>query len=192
MARKIMIAEVRNVFKRRGYKLLENKYISAKTKMRYICPHHPDKENSISYDNLKRGKGCPYCGGTAKYTYEFVKQKFEEKGYELLETEYVNVYHLMRYKCPRHPKDVMVISFGALRRGRGCKKCGIELMASKRRLSFKFVYNQFKEKGYELLENTFLNSSTLMSYKCIKHPQKILFTTYANFSQGKGVPLLLL
>jgi hypothetical protein len=38
-----------------------------------------------------------------KLTYEFVKSKFEEVGYTLLESLYTNAHTKMSYNCKNHP-----------------------------------------------------------------------------------------
>ncbi|MEI4802016.1 DUF723 domain-containing protein [Bacillus sp. FJAT-51639] len=53
---------VKSVFEARGYNLLETEYVKATAKMRYECPHHPDRIFSISFAHLQRGHGCPQCG----------------------------------------------------------------------------------------------------------------------------------
>lgn len=60
-----------------------------------------------------------------RLTFEQVKGKFEERGYELLETEYVIGTAKMRYKCPDHPDEKLSISYAELRNGSGCRYCGI-------------------------------------------------------------------
>lgn len=52
---------VKSEFDKHNYILLETEYINCETPMRYICPYHPEKENKISYSNLKNGKGCREC-----------------------------------------------------------------------------------------------------------------------------------
>ncbi|MEM5645582.1 hypothetical protein AAHH72_12245 [Bacillus cereus] len=59
-----------------------------------------------------------------KLTFEQVKEKFEERGYKLLETEYVIGTAKMRYKCPHHPNEVFTILFSHLRRGTAVRNAG--------------------------------------------------------------------
>ncbi|WP_269482542.1 hypothetical protein [Bacillus mycoides] len=55
MARpKLTFEQVNAKFEKRGYELLETEYVIGTEKMRYKCPHHPDKELSISYAELRR------------------------------------------------------------------------------------------------------------------------------------------
>ncbi|WP_026592178.1 hypothetical protein [Bacillus sp. UNC437CL72CviS29] len=128
MARpKLTFEQVKVKFEERGYELLETEYVIGTAKMRYKCPNHPDKDLSISYAELRNGSGCPYCGREKrKLSFEYVKETFEARGYELLETSYVNNSKKMRYKCPYHPGEVFTIMFLHLQGGHGCPKCGKE------------------------------------------------------------------
>lgn len=82
--KKLSYNVIKQEFEKRGYKLLEKEYINAKTKLRYRCPNHPDKELSITYNNLKIGKGCFYCGientvKKQKHPFKFIKNEFEKE-----------------------------------------------------------------------------------------------------------------
>ncbi|PFZ19512.1 DUF723 domain-containing protein [Bacillus wiedmannii] len=132
MARpKLTFEQVKAKFEDRGYELLETEYVIGTAKMRYKCPHHPDKDLSISYAELRSGSGCKYCGilkqsQSKKHSFAHVKETFEARGYTLLENTYVNDRTKMRYKCPHHPNEVFTVLFSHLRRGHGCPKCGKE------------------------------------------------------------------
>lgn len=126
MARpKLTFEQVKAKFEEHGYELLETEYVIGTAKMSYKCPHHPDKDLSISYAELRNGSGCRHCGVLKRrHSFDLVKETFESRGYELLEKNYVNDRKKMRYKCPHHPGEVFTILFSHLRRGHGCPKCG--------------------------------------------------------------------
>lgn len=102
MVRKLSIEIIRKEFEARGYILLEDKYAGQKQKLKYKCPKHPDKELSITYSNFFMGKGCPYCKGKGKPTFEEVQKIFHDRGYTLLETKYINGRTKMRFLCSKH------------------------------------------------------------------------------------------
>jgi hypothetical protein len=181
MSKKLTYEEVKHKFEERGYELLENEWVNSTTKMRYRCPHHPDKPLSMIYNSFQRGRGCPYCGGRAKLTYEFVKQKFEDRGYELLETEYVNCETKMHYRCPHHFDEELSIKYNNFQSGQGCPYCG-----GKAKLTYEEVKASFKEYGYELLETEYINSKTKMRCRCPYHPDKILSIRYNDINRKSG------
>lgn len=122
---KFALDEVRGFFEVRGYRLLETDYINATTKMRYECPNHKDKETYISVNDLKNnGRGCVYCAGLNKPTFDEVKERFNSMGYYLLETEYKNQSTKMRYKCRKHPEITQFAIYKTIKKGHGCKLCG--------------------------------------------------------------------
>ena len=79
-----------------------------------------------------------------KYTYEQVKREFEEKGYELLSSEYHNVLEKLDYVCTKHrDKGVQQISFSKLHNcNRGCYYCGRERAGNARKIEFDIEYDK--------------------------------------------------
>jgi len=171
------------MFEEHGYVLLETEYKNSHTLMRYRCPKPPDKESKVRLSDLKRrGLVCVYCNGfkTMKKTFEQAKKEFEDKGYELLETEYINNSTHMHYRCPKHPEIVQKIKVDKLRAGRGCRFCGYEYLTKLHRKSFCEVKAAFEKKGYSLLESEYKNAHTSMRFQCPKHSDKETRITYGS------------
>lgn len=123
MGKQLTIEFIKEEFlKRKGYILLETEYINNKTKMKYICPYHPNENNSISWNSFQSGSGCKYCY-YRKLTIEFVRAEFLKRGYILLEDEYINSNIPMRYKCLKHPDEELKIRYKYFSKGNGCKFC---------------------------------------------------------------------
>ncbi|MBI0580546.1 hypothetical protein IEC97_24680 [Neobacillus cucumis] len=130
--RKYKYEEVKQAFKERGYELLEKEYVSTRVKMSFRCPIHPNDEQSTTFDNFIRGKtGCNCCSGK-KHSIDEVKLEFEKRGYQLLETRYINSLTKLRYRCLKHPDKINMMEFYALLNGNGCPHC----------------YNEKKSKWY--------------------------------------------
>lgn len=123
---------IKEQFEKRGYILLEDKYLGSGVKMKYICPKHSDKIQEICYDNLKQGKGCKYCGieETAKsrrLKFEYVKNKFEEKDLVLLEDKYINNSTKMKFICKKHPNIIQEKSYNKIQTYKNaCTFCHLE------------------------------------------------------------------
>lgn len=49
---------------------------------------------------------------------------------------------------------------------------------------FETVKADFEKKGYKLLETKYKNIHTKMKYQCLRHPDKILETTYQVLLSG--------
>jgi phage terminase small subunit len=171
---KLTLEYVKKFFKEQRCKLLETEYINAHSKMKYICKCGND--SSTSFDSFKQGHRCSQCYGNEKLTYEYVKNYFTEQGCELIETEYINSYTKMKYKC----KDdhITSISWSNFKKGYRCISC-----SSTEKLTLDFVKEEFKKAGCELLETEYTNNNTLMKYKC--KCGNISEIRYSNFQKGR-------
>lgn len=126
---------VKNYFKEQGCELLEENYINARTKMRYICLCK--KESSIVFDSFRQGNRCKDGGvkktseaqrgvrrgknkGQENLTTESVSKFFKEQGCELLD-EYFDAVTPMRYVCIC--KNQSEISWSNFYKGSRCQNC---------------------------------------------------------------------
>lgn len=127
-----------------------------------------------------------------KLTYEFVKQQFEERGYQLLETEYINARTKMAYICLKHQDEgVQYTTYDNLSHGVGCMYCGIKRSADAKRLGFKDVVRAFEKEGLMLIstQNDYKNTHSKLKYICPNHPNVVQEATYNNVSKGHGCGL---
>lgn len=168
-------------FKERGYTLLGHDYKNANSRLRYRCEKHPEKVLFMRYADLVNGARCPYCVGTGKLSYKQVAREFVERGYTLLEKEYINSTTKMRYMCPEHPHKKTKITYKNLRNGHGCPYC-----AGKGRLTFDEVKEEFKGRGYELLETEYIDSGHRMRFVCPNHPNKDTRISFSSLRRGSG------
>lgn len=189
---KYTIEYVREEFFKRGYLLLDDVYINCKTKLKYICTRHSDRERFITFDDFKSGTKCKECGIESlkekqKHSFDIIEKAFEERGYLLLDTEYKNNATNLKYLCPFHEnKGIQKIKYANLRNGQGCKYCGRGNQIAKRKLPFETVKVEFTKNNYTLLENEYINANTKMKYICNKHPEKVQAISYSTLKQGHG------
>ena len=100
--------DIVTLFKECGYILISTKYISAKTKLEYICPVHEKLgPQYITYNNLKAGYGCKYCGfentaNSKRLSFDKVKEIFAMHDMILLDQEYKNANTPLQYICKHH------------------------------------------------------------------------------------------
>lgn len=136
---------VEQEFKRRGYTFIRESYKGTRYQIQYKCGIHKDKVLKIKFSDLKRGGGCRYCAIEAmKLSYEEVQKRFAQKGYILLDKEYINNQTPMLYICPNHPDIETRISVDAITQGHGCTHCAIE--ASRGKLSAHYNHNVSDEE----------------------------------------------
>lgn len=174
MSKKLTYEFIKNSFEKEGYELLDKEYKSCSQKLNYICPK--GHIYGITWDNWKQGERCPYCSGKAKKTIEFIRSKFEEKGYKLLTTIYKNNTQKLDYICPKGHKHS--ISWNSWQRGSRCPYC-----SNKIKKTVVFIKSKFIKEGYVLLTKKYKNAFQKLDYICPKgHSRRI---TWCNWRQGK-------
>lgn len=116
----ITIFQVYEEFKERGFKLKTTEYKNNKEKLKYVC--YNGHNSKIDYKSFKEGSGCKQCAtDKSKHSLEYIKNKFQERGYTLTSTEYVSCDEKLQFTCSKgHETE---ISYSKLRRGRGCNCC---------------------------------------------------------------------
>jgi DNA-directed RNA polymerase subunit RPC12/RpoP len=164
-------------FAREDYQLLTIEYINSKQKLGYICPK--GHEHSISWDNWKSGKRCPYCAKNGKPDVEFIRSDFAKEGYWLLTNEYINAHQKLEYICPNNHKHV--VSWGKWRSGRRCPYC-----SSKVKKTIEFIKSEFAKEDYKLLITEYINCKQKLDYICPKgHRHNI---TWGSWKSGSRCP----
>ena len=160
-----------------------------------MCPHHPDKVQSITYGNLLKGRGCRYCGITRRglkrrLKFEDVKQAFDERGYELLSTEYITAQEKLLYRCPNHPEHIQEITWNNFSKGEGCAYCANEKRGEKRRHPLSLLKEEFKQRGLILVTTERNHYYENLQYMCSKHMDAgVMEISLGNFHHGKGCPI---
>lgn len=126
---KVAKPEIENIklfFEKESYKLLSKHYESAHKKLDYIC--NLGHEHSISWSNFQSGKRCPTCANETKkekkkIPFDKIRQIFEDKGWTLLTSDYVNSKHSLEAICPQGHKTKAYASL--LSKGTDCRICSV-------------------------------------------------------------------
>jgi 5-methylcytosine-specific restriction endonuclease McrA len=115
--------KIKAAFEAEGCRVLNFGFRTNTDAVRYIalCGH----ENVSDYAHFisqKAGRVCNACSKSIRYQYDYVRERFEEEGCELLETEYRNCKTKMRYvaQCG-HESTITFDAF--LNSERGSKRC---------------------------------------------------------------------
>lgn len=117
--------EVKEVFEKHGCRLLTDHYVNNTTPMPFICSC--GKQSEIMYGRFSRSGCCKECGwkrkrASERFTFAEVKEMFVQAGFELLETDYVNILQPLRFRC--HCGNEGKVRLFCLQRGqRQCRKC---------------------------------------------------------------------
>jgi len=139
------IDDVKEVFNKKGYKLLSTEYKGNKQKLDYIC----DKGHSgkVSFSNLLKGVGCPQCANNVKKDINYVRENIEYNDYKLISDEYVNSKIKLHLVCP-NGHDYYVSWDNWNSKNNRCPKCNL-VGTSKQELE---LIEFAKNLGFEILE----------------------------------------
>jgi nicotinamide riboside kinase len=98
----------------------------------------------------------------AKLKFEIVVEAFKEKGYVLLsdENDYKNCQTKLKYICPKHGEKT--ISYHSLKKGYGCKECGIDNMKAE-----DFIKIFIKHKALEMEQEKYANKVLFIDTEAI-------------------------
>lgn len=109
-----------------------------------------------------------------KLSYLFVKYKFEQEGYMLLEDTYINAHSKMKYRCPEgHVHSMTWINW---REEHRCPTC-----AGQTKPSIEVIKSEFEKEGYRLLSKEYINSKTKLYYICSnRHRDSITWNSWCN------------
>lgn len=186
-SRKLSYVYIWAEFAKRGYLLLETEYINSQTKMRYICSKHNFEIQSITYGNLQSKKGCYYCSGRRHLSIKLIAEEFEQRGYTLLETNYINSRQKLKYTCKLHPNEQQSITYGDFHSGSGCRFCGNENTAKSQKLSIDYMSKKLEESDCLLIHKQDIeNCSQKIKFICNKHPNIIQESFFHNIINGHG------
>lgn len=114
-----------------------------------------------------------------KLEFDYVKQKFEERGYTLISTEYINNKTKLDYVCSNgHKHSILWKDFI---RGHGCSHC-----TNQAKPDFNYIKTEFEKVNYILISDDYINSKTHLKYICDKgHKHQV---TWGHFKKGVGCP----
>lgn len=108
-----------------------------------------------------------------KYTYDYVKNEFEKRGYVLLSKEYINTTEKLEYICLKHQdKGSQFISFSKFHSNhQGCYYCGREKTAKSKRKKFNKDHDRklCESKGFEYIDTYRKNHIIYIKFICKKH-----------------------
>ena len=169
------IGYIKSRFEEKGWQLLETEYLNGKTLLNVICPNgHTTKK---SWNDFNQGVGCAICYGHEKKTIEDIRIGFEAKGWQLLDTNYVNSETRLRAICPNGHTTKK--SLHDLKGGYGCMIC-----CGKETKTIEDLRIAFEAQGWQLLDTNYVNASTRLKVICPKgHTTR---KDWGNFQQGSG------
>jgi hypothetical protein len=177
MSKKIEYNYIKKEFEKESYILLSDGYKDNKQILKYVCPN--GHTHGINWNNWRNGHRCVYCSGKDKLEIGFIKQKFEEKGYILLSSEYIYNKQKLEYICNNGHKHS--ISWNSFQKGGGCLYCSNQV-----KKDLKFIKHEFNKVGYIVLSDKYKNAFSDIHYICnAGHKNN---TNWNSFQNGKRCP----
>ena len=175
--RKIEYSEVYNLFKSKGYELLDKVYKNNNTKM--TCVNLEGYKLFTSYDNLRSGKNSKIFHVSNPYTIENMKLYLKNNNYkiELLTDKYEKAKSKMLFRCTIHNKE-FYMSWDGFMSGCTCPLC-----SKTKKNNYDDVYNYFKRKGLTIIEGEYVNRRSNMT--CIDENGYKFTTTYDRLKNGR-------
>jgi hypothetical protein len=158
------------------YDYSESVYLSAKDKIKIICPIHGMFEQQPN--NHLMGKGCNQCGidktaNTHRKTQEeFIKEARRAHGdkYDYSESVYLSLFKKIKITCPIHGQFEQIPSSHL--KGCGCQKCGYEsLSATKTKTTEQFIQEARQIHGdkYDYSNVKYVDSQSKITIICPTH-----------------------
>lgn len=149
--------DIVSLFEKYNYELISTEYINAKTKLKYICNKHRDKGiQSVTYNNLKCGFGCTYCGDertveARKLSFDEVRKVFESTNKTLLNQPYINAHTPLAYVCNHHSEVGIQYMDVENARKQYCPYCNI--IKGEYKIMQYFTINNIVFEGHKTYEN---------------------------------------
>lgn len=135
---------------------------------------------------------CDQC----KYEYEKqikierfneIKEFCQEKGYFLLETEYIDTKTSIRYICLHHPDKIRTFKYNSMaKKYAGCRRCSGQNPPNK--IPDEYYIEECERRGLEFIKTEYDNKKErrYLYCKCKIHQNEIIKISTIDFDKGGG------
>ena len=147
----------------------------------YIYKDHCKVCNEPFLSKLGKEIFCGYICSASRYKMDFkkVKQSFEDKGFKLLDKNYINSITKMKVRCSNG--HIYKTTWNMWNRGHKCPYC-----SGNAKKTYEEVKQSFENEGYILLSTEYKNDCSKLNVQCNKgHKYKV---TWNIFQQGHRCP----
>lgn len=178
--------EVFELFKERGYELLDKIYINKDSVLN--CLDSCGYNLRISYNNLKKGNIPSRFHKNNPHTIENIKLyiKLNRENVELVSTEYIKNSSQLIFKCLIHNEE-FPITWSDFQQGHGCQIC-----SGKQKISIPIIKQRIidmgRDKEVELVSTEYFGTHELLMFKCLIHNEEFP-QQWTSFQSGCGCPI---
>ena len=102
-----------------GLKCLSTKYVSAHTKYEWECSS--GHKWPASYNNIKKGHGCPTCKGGVRLQGNVLESLAHSRGFICHSANYVNAFTNYHWECGKAHR--WWATYNSVQQGSGCARC---------------------------------------------------------------------
>lgn len=189
------VSEIKKYFVDKGSKLVSiideeggegpvDRVPGTKEKIVWLCASNISHRKTTTLSAVTRRDDaitltCASCSKKkGKDMFGIFQKDLKTKGWKMVskKTDYKNNKSRLNVECDQG--HATQISHNQLSNGHGCKECA----RTKQRVhTIESVRTEFLEKGYELLEDKYINNATLMKYRCKCGRETSV--SYSNFSR---------
>ena len=169
----------------KGYECISEKYVNAKTKLKFICPEQ--HTFCMCWGNFNNGSRCPICSidriaYLKRHTIDYIKKKTVEiaEGYECLSIEYINNSEKLEFICPK--QHTFQTSWSNFNSGTRCPICANSKRGSKRGINIQHIKEYVQQFGYTCISNTYEHSLNHLKLKCTR--DHVVYISWSNFRKG--------
>lgn len=170
------------MFSEHGCLLLADKYVNNVTKMPFRCSCGNVDAKSLT--TFKKNPMCSTCAtkravDRQRFTFEYVKRVYVERGCIPLFTEYHNAREPLPYICSCG--EYASTSFYSFKRASGCRNCAAQKLREDRRFDINEVRKYIESRGCKLLSTEYINARTPLLLQCSRgHEFAITLDCYSH------------
>ena len=115
----------------------------------------------ITYKGIKLNGNVQYFSKNNPYTIDNIKIFLKDKNLILKSEEFKSSGDYLLIECPIH--GIYKSTWDNLKQGFGCKKCGVNKRAEKRKKDYNDVKNNLIKYGYKIINENYNNSHELLN-----------------------------
>ena len=158
------LEEMQKIAESKGGRCLSEKYIDAKTKLKFQCKemHQPW---FASPEHIRGGKWCPVCARNVKHNIPEMQKIAESRDGMCLSTFYVNEKTHLKWQCNKDdciwnatPSNII--------KSRWCPECGRKRRNEKNRSTIEEMQELAKKKEGKCLSTIYIDAHTPLRWQC--------------------------
>ena len=154
------LKRMENLAAEKNGRCLSEKYVNASTKLKWECEKGHSWE--ATPNSILRGRWCPTCDGSKRFTIEEMKQIASERGGWCLSDEYLDFSTNLRWECRLH--HVWEATPRAITEGNWCPECGGSNLST-----IIGMQDLAAEKGGLCLSDNYVDALTKLRWQCSKN-----------------------